>query len=72
MPANTDITIAVRTGNTAIPDASWSTFSSEFTDPFGTNISAQTGQYCQYRLTLTTSDNGVTPVLDDVTITYKD
>ena len=60
-----------RSGNTAVPDGTWSAFSSEYTDPFGTDMSAQTGQYIQYRASLSTTDEMVTPSLNDITITYK-
>jgi hypothetical protein len=71
LPASTNATIAVRSGNTATPDGSWSSFSSEFTSPDGIDILSQTGQYFQYRVSLATSDSGSTPLLEDITVTYK-
>ena len=71
LPAGTDATIAVRSGNTATPDGSWSAFSSEYTDAEGTDLSSQSGRYFQYRATLTTTDTNATPELEDITITYK-
>jgi len=71
LPTDTDITVAVRSGNAAVPDATWSAFSSEYTDSSGIDISSQAGRYFQYRATLSTTNVAVTPALGDVVITYK-
>ncbi|HEX9679253.1 MAG TPA: hypothetical protein VGA08_01420, partial [Candidatus Saccharimonadales bacterium] len=72
LPANTTLTAAVRTGNTAVPDGSWSAFSGELSDPLGSPISNADSRYMQYRLTLTTSDLLVAPRLDSISITYNE
>lgn len=71
IPTNTNITVAVRSGNTATPDGTWSAWSSEFTNPDGNDLSAQNGQYLQYRVSFSTSDTAVTSSLFDITVTYK-
>jgi len=72
LPAGSDLTIATRTGNTPIPDGSWSSFSGELTDPESSYISSPSRQYLQYRATLTKGDSGLeTPELADVTIVYN-
>jgi hypothetical protein len=70
LPASTDATVAVRTGDTGSPDGSWSSWTTEFSDTAG-NIVGLTGQYAQYRLTLTSSDDTQTPLVEDITITYN-
>ena len=66
-PAGTTLAMSVRTGNTAVPDGSWSSF---------TAVSASGGsltgssRYIQYQATLSTTDATQTVVLRDVTITY--
>lgn len=70
LPAFTDLTIAVRVGNTAVPDGSWTSWSTEYSDPNGTELNL-TGQYAQYRLTLYSSDVTATPSAEDITITYN-
>lgn len=64
-PTSTSVSMLVRTGDTAIPDGSWTVFSSLATpgDPIG-----QTARYLQYRADLTTSDVSITPALEDVTV----
>lgn len=71
IPSGGDITVAVRAGNTATPDGSWSAWSGEVTDPLGSAISA-VGRYAQYRLTLTRpTDEATTPELADITMFYN-
>jgi hypothetical protein len=63
----TGITFETRSGKTATPDGSWSAY-----QPVGANgkIQSPIGQYIQYRATLSTSDDRVTPSLDSVQIAY--
>jgi PKD repeat protein/predicted GH43/DUF377 family glycosyl hydrolase len=69
-PPGTNITFSTRTGNTSIPDSSWSLWSPEMWDETGSQISSPPGRYIQYRATLSTSDQYSKPVLSDVTIQY--
>jgi hypothetical protein len=64
----TGITFETRSGKTGNPnDGSWSAYQS-----LGTNgaIQSPSGQFIQYRATLSTGDDRVTPSLDSVTIGY--
>ncbi|HXI27390.1 MAG TPA: N,N-dimethylformamidase beta subunit family domain-containing protein, partial [Vicinamibacterales bacterium] len=63
-PAGTSVSIAVRTGNTAVPDATWSDFQPMSSGgPLTLN-----SQYIQYRAVLATTDAAVTPALEDIII----
>ena len=66
-PAGTGIALSVRTGNTPTPDGSWSSF-----NPVGSSGGsiAGTSRYLQYRAQLSSSDQGKTPTLSDVTVSY--
>ena len=65
-PTGTSISFATRTGNTPNPDASWSGY-----QPVnGGAIASPGARYIQYRATLSTADNKVTPSLDSVRIAY--
>jgi hypothetical protein len=57
--------VAVRTGDTATPDGSWTPFAT-----VGASGSAigQTGRYLQYRLQLSTTTGAQTPVVYEVTV----
>ena len=65
-PTGTGVSISVRSGNVAIPDASWTAFT-PVTDA-SASIALQ-GRYVQYQATLTTSSPSDTPALQDVTFT---
>ena len=65
-PASTDIWVRTRTGNTSIPDASWSVWSSSVTDPDGSTITNPEGRYIQYRIFFTTSDPDYSPTVSEV------
>ncbi|MEK9152857.1 MAG: hypothetical protein AAB692_05835, partial [Patescibacteria group bacterium] len=71
LPVPTTLTIAVRSGNTAVPDGTWSAFSAEISTTAGAVIPVPMARYLQYRATLATSDNNQTPQLDDITISYR-
>jgi hypothetical protein len=67
LPAGTSLVVSVRTGNTATPDGTWTSFVTLAGS--GSNVGA-TARYLQYRVDLTTSDLNQTPVLQDVTVAY--
>lgn len=64
-PEDTGVAFATRTGDTATPDENWSAWA-DVNSP----IASPNGRYLQYQATLTTSNNNVTPRVDDVEITY--
>ena len=70
IPAPTTLSVALRSGNTLVPDGSWSAWSTEMTTSTGVTIPSSPSRYIQYRLTLTTSDTAQTPSLNDITVTY--
>ena len=63
-PTGTGVSISVRSGNVAVPDASWTTFTP--VADASASIGLQ-GRYIQYQATLTTSSPSDTPALQDVT-----
>ncbi len=66
LPVNTNVTVEVRTGNTAVPDGTWTGYTSGVTDPIGSNISVAAGRYLQYRLSLSTTNSRRTPEFNDI------
>jgi hypothetical protein len=64
-PAGTGVTVSVRSGNTPVPDASWTAFSEI---PVSGGAAGQAGRYAQYRLVLTTSNPAVSPSIRRVTL----
>jgi hypothetical protein len=70
-PAGTTLTIDVRSGPTASPDASWTAWADNTDVANGGDISAMgSGRYFQYRANLSTTDTSVTPLLEDITVNY--
>jgi hypothetical protein len=69
-PEGTEVTVAVRSGNVAEPDETWSDWSAEQTDPRQATITAPTARFLQYRLTLATENPAVSPAVRGVTLRY--
>ena len=70
-PAGTKVTLAVRSGNTADPDDTWSDWSAEQSDPQNGKITAPTARYLQYRVTLTSDNPKATPSVRGLTLRYQ-
>jgi hypothetical protein len=69
-PDGTKVTVAVRSGNVAEPDETWSDWSAEQTDPRQSVAAAPASRFLQYRVTLTSDGPAATPVLRDLTLRY--
>src|SRR5262249_10562984 len=69
-PEGTAVTVAVRSGNVAEPDDTWSDWSEEQTDGQRATITAPTARFLQYRITLTTKDTAQTPAVRSITLRY--
>lgn len=70
-PPGTRISLALRTGNTAIPDETWSRWSEEITDPDQSVADLPVGRFVQYRLTLTTQTPSQTPIVHHFSLGYQ-
>ena len=66
-PSGTGLTVSVRTGNTPMPDGSWSDFYPVIN---GGSIGAH-ARYMQYRTELSTSNPDVSPSLQDISLRYS-
>jgi hypothetical protein len=66
-PAGTSVAFSVRTGNTSVPDGSWTSFT---TVAMSGGAIAARSRYAQYRATLATSNAAATPSVDEVTIGF--
>jgi hypothetical protein len=70
-PPATALSVAVRSGNVAEPDETWSAWSSEQTDAAAARALAPVARYLQYRVTLTTKDPAQSPACRDITLRYQ-
>jgi hypothetical protein len=66
LPAGTGVTVETRTGGTVPVDGSWSAYA----PVSGGLIASPRNRYLQYRVTLSTSDVGKTPAVDDVQVCF--
>jgi outer membrane protein assembly factor BamB len=69
-PAGTRVAVAVRSGNVAEPDDTWSDWSEEQTDSEKAIINAPAARFLQYRVTLATSDAKATPAVRGLSLRY--
>ena len=69
-PAGSRIELASRSGNTALPNDTWSPWSAPYTDASGSRIVSPNARYLQWRATLYGGDDGASPVLTSVTAAY--
>jgi hypothetical protein len=70
VPPGTTLSVAIRSGNVADPDDTWSAWSAEQTDPQAATATARPARYLQYRVTLATDDPAVTPTLHRLSVRY--
>jgi sugar lactone lactonase YvrE len=69
-PRGTRVTVAVRSGNVAEPDETWSDWSAEQIDGRRATVDAPTARFLQYRVTLATDDPAASPSLRSLTVRY--
>jgi outer membrane protein assembly factor BamB len=69
-PAGTRVTVAVRSGNVAEPDDTWSDWSAEQTDPETARVTTPPARFLQYRVTMATDNPHVTPAVKAVAVRY--
>ena len=70
-PKGSAVALQVRTGNVNEPDATWTEWSPEQADAASAQAIVEPGRFAQFRLTLRTSDPGVSPELRGLTLRYQ-
>ncbi len=68
IPSGSRVEVFTRSGNTEIPDDTWSPWSAAYSNPEGSPITSPKARYLQWRTVLTGSGDG--PVLTSVTAAY--
>ncbi len=69
-PAGTRLTVAVRSGNVADPDDTWSDWSIEQENGDKAQVQSPAARFAQYRVTLSTDDAAKTPSLRGLALRY--
>lgn len=67
-PGGSRIELSSRSGNTGIPNETWSEWSAPYTDAVGTQIASPKARYLQWRASLFAGD--ASPILTSVTTAY--
>jgi outer membrane protein assembly factor BamB len=70
LPAKTEMTVALRSGNVATPDETWSPWSAELSDPRQATAGVPNARFLQYRITLSTTDPAASPAIHALSIRY--
>ena len=71
LPEETYLTVATRTGDSPLPDETWSAWETESSERKGTPIESPNARYFQMRATFGTHDPLKTPLLYELLTTYK-
>ena len=70
-PGGTSVSVKVRSGNVGEPDATWSAWSAEQSDPASAIAKIPPGRFAQYQVKLATTDPASTPELRSLSIRYQ-
>jgi hypothetical protein len=70
VPKGTAVSVAVRSGNVAEPDDTWSDWSEEQTDGQQATVTAPTARYLQYRIRLASENPLASPAVRSLALRY--
>ncbi len=70
VPAGAHLELATRSGNSAVPDSTWSDWSPIYASPDGSAVSSPPGRFLQWRAKLARSGGGPGPSLQAVSVMY--
>jgi hypothetical protein len=70
VPKGGDVRLFTRTGNSAAPDETWSSWSAAYHRGEGEQISSPKARYLQWKLEMSGA-NGASPIITSVTIAYQ-
>ncbi|MDQ1352062.1 MAG: hypothetical protein QG657_2368, partial [Acidobacteriota bacterium] len=69
-PAATSVSLSIRTGNSIVPDATWSKWSAPFTDRENSSIDTPGIRYFQVKALLNTTNPSTSPQLNNYKVYY--
>lgn len=68
--AQTNVMLFIRTGNSNVPDSTWTEWSAPFTDPQGSLANVESCRYFQVKVVLNSSNASETPSLENFMVFY--
>jgi hypothetical protein len=69
-PSGTRIEIFTRSGNSTLPDPTWSDWSPAYSTPGGSGVVSPSARFIQWKARLSRQTKGVTPTLESVSLAY--
>lgn len=69
-PAGTRLELFTRTGNSALPDSTWSDWSPAYVSPAGTEVVSPPARFVQWKARLSRQTRGASPLLESVSLAY--
>jgi hypothetical protein len=69
VPEGTQVQVQTRSGNTGMPDNTWSDWSAAHTRPEGESVTSERARFLQLKITLL-GRSGTSPVLDSISTAY--
>lgn len=69
-PTGTKVELFTRSGNSAVPDSTWSDWSPAYAAPAGSGVVSPTARFIQWKARLSRQAKGVSPLLESVSLTY--
>jgi sugar lactone lactonase YvrE len=69
-PAGAKVELFTRTGNSALPDNTWSDWSSAYAASSGSKVVSPSARFIQWKAQLTRQSKSVSPFLEAVSLTY--
>jgi sugar lactone lactonase YvrE len=70
LPKGTRIAFVARSGNTSVPDETWSGWTEAVSDAAGSPVNAPPARHVQWRVTLSRLKTEASPILRNVALTY--
>jgi len=71
LPAGTDVVLSTRSGNTSVPDPTWSDWSPVVSNPDGQEMTSPPAKYIQCQLSFSTNNTSISPEVAEVILTFR-
>ncbi len=69
-PSGSKVEVFTRSGNSAVPDNTWSEWSPAYTSPGGNKVVSPSARFIQWKARLSRQSKGNSPFLESVSLTY--
>jgi sugar lactone lactonase YvrE len=69
-PSGSKVEVFTRSGNSAVPDNTWSDWSPAYTSPGGNKVVSPSARFIQWKARLSRQSKGTSPFLESVSLTY--